>query len=66
MQKIKLKTKSGKEVNAFIRQRDYKKIYGFKNRRKSLIQRIIKKLRREGGLNVTKIRSRYFQAKAGN
>jgi hypothetical protein len=49
MQKIKLKTKSGKEVNAFVKRRDYKKIYGFENRRKSLIQRIIKKLRGKEG-----------------
>ena len=49
MQKIKLKTKEGKEVNAFVRQRDYKKIFGLENRRKSLIQRIIKKIRGEGG-----------------
>ena len=47
MQKIKLKTKEGKEVNAFVKARDYKKIYGFENRRKSLMQRIIKKLRGE-------------------
>lgn len=49
MQKIKLKTKSGEEVNVFVKRRDYKKIYEAENTKESLIKRIIKKLRGEGG-----------------